>query len=287
MPTETSRPRGWSKPIVDIVCVLLAVLVAKTALAEPYYVPSGSMEPTLLIGDELLATKYAYGYSSASLPAPLVCRRRDVFRRRCPQRGDVVVFRWPGDRSAVLGQACDRIARRSHRGARRPGLDQRNTGRHARPDGISSAEVEDGAEIPAARYVETLPGGREHAIFKLFAQRATRRHGRGRRPGRHTCLSWATIATIPPTAAFRSVTAAWVSCRLRISSGGPKRSSARSILARKISQSGHGRPRCGCRGSSPSELKYSSHDARDAVSPAARRRDMTFQITPRRQFCPK
>ena len=48
---------------------MLVVLAAKTAIAEPFYVPSGSMEPTLLIGDELLATKYPYGYSTASLPA--------------------------------------------------------------------------------------------------------------------------------------------------------------------------------------------------------------------------
>ena len=50
---------------------MLVVLAAKTAIAEPFYVPSGSMEPTLLIGDELLATKYPYGYSTASLPALL------------------------------------------------------------------------------------------------------------------------------------------------------------------------------------------------------------------------
>ena len=50
---------------------MLVVLAAKAAIAEPFYVPSGSMEPTLLIGDELLATKYPYGYSTASLPALL------------------------------------------------------------------------------------------------------------------------------------------------------------------------------------------------------------------------
>ena len=60
--------RGWTKTIVDTVAIVLIILAAKTAIAEPYYIPSGSMEPTLQIGDELLAMKYPYGYSAASLP---------------------------------------------------------------------------------------------------------------------------------------------------------------------------------------------------------------------------
>jgi signal peptidase I len=48
----------WIKPIIDMVAILLVFTAAKVAIAEPYYVPSGSMEPTLQIGNELLATKY-------------------------------------------------------------------------------------------------------------------------------------------------------------------------------------------------------------------------------------
>ena len=66
---ENSRPARWIKNLVDIAVIVLIVVAAKTAIAEPFYVPSGSMEPTLLIGDELLATKFPYGYSSASLPS--------------------------------------------------------------------------------------------------------------------------------------------------------------------------------------------------------------------------
>ena len=69
--TEPSRLRRWTKTVLDLAFVVLVVLAAKAALAEPFYVPSGSMEPTLLIGDELLAMKYPYGYSTASLPAIL------------------------------------------------------------------------------------------------------------------------------------------------------------------------------------------------------------------------
>ncbi len=57
---------------LELAGIVLAVFVAKAAIAEPFYVPSGSMEPTLLIGDELLATKYPYGYGTASLPAFIV-----------------------------------------------------------------------------------------------------------------------------------------------------------------------------------------------------------------------
>ena len=66
---ENSRPARWIKNLADIAVIVLIVVAAKTAIAEPFYVPSGSMEPTLLIGDELLATKFPYGYSSASLPS--------------------------------------------------------------------------------------------------------------------------------------------------------------------------------------------------------------------------
>ena len=59
---------SWRALFVQFAAVVLAVFIAKGALAEPFYVPSGSMEPTLLIGDALLASKYPYGYGTASLP---------------------------------------------------------------------------------------------------------------------------------------------------------------------------------------------------------------------------
>src|SRR3974390_3170241 len=109
------RKQGLGKGIVDIVSIVLVVLAAKTAIAEPYYVPSGSMEPTLQIGDELLATKYPYGYSVASLPPFITLPDTQRILAALPERGDLVVFRWPGDRSQiwvkrVVGLPGDRIA---------------------------------------------------------------------------------------------------------------------------------------------------------------------------------
>jgi len=165
-PQETSRARRWGKSIVDIACIVLVVTAAKTAIAEPFYVPSGSMEPTLLIGDQLLATKYPYGYSAASLPAFVVLPSTGRFMGSLPQRGDVVVFRWPGDRSQVwvkrvIGLPGDRVA--LHEG--RVSINGVPVG--IRPDGTGEAENEDGSQTPAPRFIETLPGPREHTIFKL------------------------------------------------------------------------------------------------------------------------
>src|SRR6202050_5987404 len=115
-----SRMRRFAKTIVDTAGIILVVIAAKTAIAEPYYVPSGSMEPTLQIGDELLATKYPYGYSSSSLPTFVTLPGTPRIFGALPRRGDVVVFRWPGDRSQIwvkrgVGLPGDRIATRDGR----------------------------------------------------------------------------------------------------------------------------------------------------------------------------
>jgi signal peptidase I len=166
MPQDTSRIRGWTRSIVDIAVILLVVTAAKTAIAEPYYVPSGSMEPTLLIGDELLATKYPYGYGAASLPAFIVLPNTSRILGALPRRGDIVVFRWPGDRSQiwvkrVIGLPGDHIALRDGQ------VWINGEAADLQPDGTGQAENEDGSQAPAARLIETLPGNRKHTIFKL------------------------------------------------------------------------------------------------------------------------
>ena len=160
--------KGWAKNIVDVASIVLVVIAAKTAIAEPYYVPSGSMEPTLQIGDELLATKYPYGYSSASLPVFVTLPETERLLGALPQRGDVVVFRWPGDRSQiwvkrVVGLPGDRIAMREGR------LWINGAPVGIKADGSGQAEAEDGSLQPVARFIETLPGDREHTIFKRDA----------------------------------------------------------------------------------------------------------------------
>ena len=167
MANDPDKSPGWMKSLVDLLVVVLIVTAAKTAIAEPFYVPSGSMEPTLLIGDELLATKYPYGYSSASLPSFITLRSSDRFLGALPERGDIVVFRYPGDRSQfwvkrVVGLSGDRIALRD-------GVVSINgTPAALKADGSGEVENDDGSRPRATRFIETLPGNRRHAIFKLM-----------------------------------------------------------------------------------------------------------------------
>ncbi|WP_319797309.1 signal peptidase I [Nitrobacter sp.] len=164
--TSGSMVRRWGGQVVQIAAIVLVVLLAKGALAEPFYVPSASMEPTLLIGDALLASKYPYGYSTASMPIHISFPETSRVFGELPKRGDVVVFRWPGDRSQVwvkrvIGLPGDRIQMRDGQvwinGQPAP----------LKADGIGEAEDDNGSDEPAHRYVETLPGGVSHTIFKI------------------------------------------------------------------------------------------------------------------------
>src|SRR6266487_560300 len=166
MSKSVTRAPGWKKTIIDLAIIFGIVTAAKTAIAEPYFIPSGSMEPTLLIGDELLATKFPYGYSSASLPLSVPWPQTERILGALPQRGDVVVFRYPGDRSQVwvkrvIGLPGDRVEMRNGRlwlNGEQVGLKR---------DGQALMEERGAPSIPAMRYIETLPGGRAHPIFKL------------------------------------------------------------------------------------------------------------------------
>src|SRR4030081_3602528 len=164
--TVAAKKQAWGGKFVQLAAIVLAVFVAKGALAEPFYVPSGSMEPTLQIGDALLASKFAYGYSTASLPIQINLPESGRVFGEPPKRGDVVVFRWPGDRSQawvkrVVGLPGDRIQMRQGQ------LFINDHAASLKADGIGEAEDENGAVEPAYRYIETLPGGVTHAIFKL------------------------------------------------------------------------------------------------------------------------
>src|SRR6202790_4668281 len=165
---ETTAPKasGWLGQFVQLAAIVLVVFLAKGALAEPFYVPSGSMEPTLLIGDALLASKYAYGYSAASLPIQITLPETGRVFGETPKRGDVVVFRWPGDRSQawvkrVVGLPGDRIQMRQGQ------LFINDHAASLKADGIGEAEDDNGGSEPAYRFVETLPNGVWHAIFKM------------------------------------------------------------------------------------------------------------------------
>src|SRR5471032_1020642 len=90
---------GWGETVRTVVYAVLIALVVRTFAIEPFNIPSGSLIPTLLVGDYLFVSKYSYGYSHFSLPSFL-----DFFGGQTgrilasqPKRGDVIVFKLPRD----------------------------------------------------------------------------------------------------------------------------------------------------------------------------------------------
>jgi signal peptidase I len=164
--TMRSRASNWLGQIMQLAGIVLAVFIAKGAIAEPFYVPSGSMEPTLLIGDALLASKFPYGYGTASLPMQINLPETSRVFEGTPKRGDVVVFRWPGDTSQawvkrVVGLPGDRIQMRQGQ------LFINDHPASLKQEGIAEAEDDNGNVEHAYRYTETLPNGVSHAILKM------------------------------------------------------------------------------------------------------------------------
>tara|TARA_B100000427_G_C15434852_1_gene562454 strand:- start:260 stop:991 length:732 start_codon:yes stop_codon:yes gene_type:complete len=75
--------------------LLIAVFI-RSFLLQPFYIPSSSMEPNLLVGDRLFVTKYSFGYSKHSFPfSPPIIKDRIFYTK--PNRGDVIVFKTPAD----------------------------------------------------------------------------------------------------------------------------------------------------------------------------------------------
>ncbi len=92
--SESQKKEGFWETVSVIIQALLLAVVIRTLLFQPFTIPSGSMMPTLLVGDYIFVNKFAYGYSHYSLPfSP------DLFEGRIwasqPKRGDIVVFRFP------------------------------------------------------------------------------------------------------------------------------------------------------------------------------------------------
>src|SRR5690554_7547272 len=91
---------GLGETVSVVVQALLLALVIRTFLFQPFSIPSGSMRPTLLEGDYLFVTKWAYGYSRYSLPFSLPLFSGRIWGGE-PERGDVVVFKFPPDPSQI------------------------------------------------------------------------------------------------------------------------------------------------------------------------------------------
>jgi signal peptidase I len=146
-----------------MVAVVLALLI-RTFFLEPFNIPSGSMKPTLLVGDYLFVSKPAYGYSRYSFPFGLAPLQGRVWDQE-PQRGDVIVFKLPTNTTIdyikrVVGLPGDTVQVRGGRLFINGEIVQREF------VDIKSVESEDGRKVATSQYIETLPGGAMHRIYE-------------------------------------------------------------------------------------------------------------------------
>jgi signal peptidase I len=156
----TARRRLW-----EFLLPVGLALASTTAIAQPFYVPSGSMEPTIAIGDEIVVSKYSYGYGKYAFPYLDMNFVQGRLFAATPQRGDIAVFRPPSEPhinlvKRVIGLPGDRIQMRNGRlsiNGHELVLSRAGTGMVEGPDGVYT-------EVP--RYIETMPDGRKHPIFK-------------------------------------------------------------------------------------------------------------------------
>ena len=99
--------------IKTILYALVIAIIIRSLLIQPFYIPSSSMEPTLLVGDRLFVTKYSYGYSKHSFPfSPPIFKGRIISNK--PKRGDIIVFKTPVDNRTdyikrLIGLPGDRV----------------------------------------------------------------------------------------------------------------------------------------------------------------------------------
>ena len=167
----SSEKQSSSSGIVDTLKTLLIAgaiaLGFRSLIAEPFNIPSGSMIPSLLVGDYLFVTKYSYGYSRYSFPFGLAPIDGRLFAGDSkPQRGQVAVFRLPSDPSVdyikrVVGLPGDTVqVRQGLLHINGQPVDRRLVGNGSQ----NSAR---GAGQMTTLYQETLPGGLAHMIQEI------------------------------------------------------------------------------------------------------------------------
>jgi len=163
----TAMPKKAGSFLETIKTIVIAVVIAllvRTFAYEPFNIPSGSMVPTLLVGDYLFVSKFSYGYSRYTIAFGLPLFDGRILGSE-PERGDVVVFRLPRDPSVdyikrIVGlpgdsiQVIDGILHINGEAVERERVD---------PSTIDGLPPYAGGNI----YIETLPNGRRHYIREL------------------------------------------------------------------------------------------------------------------------
>ena len=168
--TVEKKQSGFTETVKVIIQALLLALVIRSFLFQPFSIPSGSMMPTLLVGDYLFVSKYAYGYSRYSIPfSP------NLFSGRIwgadPERGDIAVFRLPSNPRVdyikrVVGLPGDRVQMiDSVLHINGEPVKRERTGLFEPAGGYAGRS-------PAPIYRETLPNGVSYDTLDLIANHA-------------------------------------------------------------------------------------------------------------------
>lgn len=158
---KKSAGEGFFETVKTIVYAVLIALVLRTFAYEPFNIPSGSMLPTLLVGDYLFVSKFSYGYSQYSLPWGLIPFEGRVLSGDV-ERGDVAVFKLPTDNRTdyikrIVGLPGDEIqVRRGVLHINGQAVKREKLGESVVPGMVGTV----------TEYRETLPNGRRHLIWE-------------------------------------------------------------------------------------------------------------------------
>jgi signal peptidase I len=159
---KSKKTGGVVETIMTIVYAVVIAITVRTVAYEPFNIPSGSMIPTLLVGDYLFVSKFSYGYSRYSLPLGLPLFSGRILRHE-PTRGDVVVFKWPKDNSTDYIKRLIGL----------PGDHVRVTKGVLYLNGVAAKRepieryIDPESHRPVQQFTETLPNGIRHPIIKL------------------------------------------------------------------------------------------------------------------------
>ena len=200
MAEKTSVAGSILETVKTVVYALLIAGVFRTVFFQPFWIPSGSMKDTLLIGDFLFVNKMAYGYSYASCPSIRIARlgiditaedfcgmfqgAESRFLGSDPERGDVVVFRHPvtgvdfikrliglpGDRVQVIQGIVyinDVMAPQEDAGIFAETFQPEGQGPQSQRMSCENGTVGAGADCTSSRARETLPNGVVHNVLNI------------------------------------------------------------------------------------------------------------------------
>ena len=161
---EKKKESVWETLKTIIYAILIALLI-RSLFFEPFRIPSGSMYPTLEVGDYLFVSKYTYGYSKHSFPFSLAPIKGRIFASK-PKRGDIVVFKYPKDNRTdfikrIIGLEGDTIQMSRGRLYINGELIEREpVGKYVLSEYVVRPEQYE-------EYVETLPEGLKHRILEI------------------------------------------------------------------------------------------------------------------------